>query len=445
MLLNDTIVETLKKLIATHGADLCTNWSRLEGLLCDHAGQHRREINILVIAAKQGIAEELLRVGSQIDPLLFNRLVRRLHEETGIAEMFAEWAVNTWMIVLGNNVHSTADNEEARREEVAPSAIAARPPIDQNVTDEAYQRARKILESLTGGIYSGALSPNGRYLAVSCHDRTLRYWDVLTQKELFLLKPYSYEGDAFGSSYWQVMTGNETNYRDPGFLIVPNVSKIIFSPDGRYLAFSGTVVYLWEIGVEQQAWQLRRLAWNVNDIAFSPDGGHLAIGGGEPEIELWDVKRRRVIWEVAGIIGIVEKLAFSTDGQYILSVEECLDEKRQVLGDIHGIRMWNVINGYEVWRYTFTSQARPGELSLLFEGRNLIVKDSTEAVQCKVEPLPSVPLSNPLRAHMWNGRRMWHPWDWADPEGALPEQNAEVRKIAEERYMLYLKSKGMAK
>ena len=341
--MNDSVVEVLKKLIASHGTVLCTNWSRLEGLLCDHIGQHRREINILVTAAKQGIAEELLRVSSQVDPLLFNRLVRRLHEETGIAERFAEWAVNTWMIVLEKNVQSAADDEGTKREEVAPSVIVARPAIDQNVADEDYQRARKILESLTGGIYSEALSPNGRYLAVSCTDRTLRYWDVLTQKELFLLKPCSYEGETFVSSYWQVIVGNENNYRDPGFLIVPNISKIIFSPDGRYLAFSGTVAYLWEIGIEQQAWQLRRLAWNVNDIAFSPDGRYLAIGGLEPQIELWDVNRRRVIWEVKESIGIVEKLAFSTDGKYLLSVENCVDETRCVMGGIYGVRMWNTV------------------------------------------------------------------------------------------------------
>jgi len=105
----------------------------------------------------------------------------------------------------------------------------------------------------------------------------------------------------------------------------------------------------------------------------------------------------------------------------------------------------NIVNGYEIWRHTFSSQARPGELLILFEGQNLIVKDGTGAAQCKVEPLSSASLSNPLRARMWNGRRMWHPWDWADPDGPLPEQNAEARKIAEERYILYLKSKGMAK
>ncbi len=142
--MNDGVIEVLKKLIASHGIVLCTNWSRLEGLLCDHAGQHRREINILVIAAKQGIAEELLRVGSQVDPLLLNRLVRRLHEETGIAEKFAEWAVNSWMIALGMDVQGTAD-EVTKREPVL-SSIAARHAVDQ-VTDGASQQTRKTLES----------------------------------------------------------------------------------------------------------------------------------------------------------------------------------------------------------------------------------------------------------------------------------------------------------
>jgi|GEM_PF-3783040 hypothetical protein len=143
--MNDSVVEVLKKLIANHGIVLCTNWSRLEGLLCDHAGQHRREINILVMAAKRGIAEELLRVGSQVDPLLLNRLVQRLHEETGIAEKFAEWAVNSWRIALGKDVRGIADG--VAKVEPPPSAIVACPALDQEATDEASPQPRKILES----------------------------------------------------------------------------------------------------------------------------------------------------------------------------------------------------------------------------------------------------------------------------------------------------------
>jgi hypothetical protein len=253
------------------------------------------------------------------------------------------------------------------------------------------------------------------------------------------------------------MTGNETNYQDPGFLIVPNVSKIIFSPDGRYLAFSGTVVYLWEIGVEQRAWQLRRLAWNVNDIAFSPDGEYLAIGGVEPTIELWDVRRRRVIWEVEESIGIVRKMAFLSKiflRHYLVSLEQAVEDAY-----ILRLRIWEMKSGEEIWRSVFISQSGPDEL--LLEIPELIVDKGVLCVKnrngidrveipfilfgTQIEAKMMFPGLNLITARMWNGRRMWHPWDWADPDGALPEQNAEVRKIAEERYMLYLKSKGMAK
>ncbi|MGQ9733132.1 MAG: hypothetical protein ACUVX8_17890, partial [Candidatus Zipacnadales bacterium] len=105
--MNDTITVTLRKLIAAHGTDLCTNWTRLEGLLRDYAGQHRREINVLVTAAREGVAEQILRQsGSQIGPLLFDGLTRRLHDGAGIDKAFAEWAVASWAEALGKQIQS---------------------------------------------------------------------------------------------------------------------------------------------------------------------------------------------------------------------------------------------------------------------------------------------------------------------------------------------------
>ena len=92
-MMNDAVLETLKKLV-TRNAALCTDWRRLEGFLRDYAGQHRREVNVLVMAAREGVPAELLRVsGSEVSPLVVDRLVRRLYEHTGIEQALAEWAV----------------------------------------------------------------------------------------------------------------------------------------------------------------------------------------------------------------------------------------------------------------------------------------------------------------------------------------------------------------
>ncbi|MGQ9614698.1 MAG: hypothetical protein ACUVXC_18035, partial [Chloroflexus sp.] len=105
--MNDTIIATLRKLIITHGTDLCTDWKRLEALLRDYAGQYHREINVLVTVAKEGIARRILQVsGPQIDRLLYERLVSQLHDSSGLDRKFAAWAVASWAEALGKQIQT---------------------------------------------------------------------------------------------------------------------------------------------------------------------------------------------------------------------------------------------------------------------------------------------------------------------------------------------------
>jgi len=100
-MMNDCVIETLKELIKTYGTDLCTNGSRLEGLLRDYAGEYRREVNVLVAPVREGIVEKLLpAMGAHIDPLWFDNLVQRLHEDAGIDKTFAEWGISGWLTAL---------------------------------------------------------------------------------------------------------------------------------------------------------------------------------------------------------------------------------------------------------------------------------------------------------------------------------------------------------
>lgn len=103
--MDDLVRETLKRLVSEHGTELCLNQQRLEGLLRDFCGQHRREIKVLITSIQEGITDALLQVsGTEVDPLLAHRLVQRLHEGAGIDKRYSEWAVNTWAIALGKSV-----------------------------------------------------------------------------------------------------------------------------------------------------------------------------------------------------------------------------------------------------------------------------------------------------------------------------------------------------
>jgi F-box protein 11 len=71
-------------------------------LLLDHAGQYRREVRVLVSALEEKVAADLLRVSGSIPiPVLLAQLTRRLHDNVGMAEEFATWAVESWALALG--------------------------------------------------------------------------------------------------------------------------------------------------------------------------------------------------------------------------------------------------------------------------------------------------------------------------------------------------------
>ncbi len=100
--MNDIPRQKIKEFISIYGLSLCDEPLRCKGLLLDSCGQYRREINLLVNALEEHIPRELLNAskGTPYESLR-NRLVRRLHEDRGLVEDYASWAVDSWALALG--------------------------------------------------------------------------------------------------------------------------------------------------------------------------------------------------------------------------------------------------------------------------------------------------------------------------------------------------------
>ena len=107
--MNDSPRQKLRELILYYGRSLCEDPRRCEALLKDHCGQHKREIAVLMAALRDRIPRDLLHDSAGTPPsLLQARLVRRLYDNLGIAEAFAAWAVESWMLALGLPVELSA-------------------------------------------------------------------------------------------------------------------------------------------------------------------------------------------------------------------------------------------------------------------------------------------------------------------------------------------------
>jgi eukaryotic-like serine/threonine-protein kinase len=159
------------------------------------------------------------------------------------------------------------------------------------------------------GVWSVALSPDGKRLASGGEDLTARIWDVATGEELLVLK---------GHTKW--------------------INAVAFSPDGKRLATASgdKTAKLWDAETGQEITTLIGHQARVNAVVFAPDGMRLFTASDDSLVKVWDTTSGREIASYSGHGRRVRSLAISPDGKRLATASEA------------GVKAWDAITGQEI-------------------------------------------------------------------------------------------------
>ncbi|MEO1259687.1 MAG: PQQ-binding-like beta-propeller repeat protein [Bacteroidota bacterium] len=185
-------------------------------------------------------------------------------------------------------------------------------------------------------ILSVAFSPDGRTVATTSKDLTIRIWDTATGEQklvipnlasLYFAISFSPNGKNIAAAnengtikLWDVTTGHQIQ------TLQGNIHKVFgsaFSPDGKTLAAACVdgPVRIWNLLTGQQSPSLEGHEGPVYNIDFSSDGSTVASAGADRTVRLWDASTGQSILTYDDHDNPVHSVTFSPDSLIMASAD----------------------------------------------------------------------------------------------------------------------------
>ncbi|THY46858.1 WD40 repeat-like protein [Aureobasidium pullulans] len=175
------------------------------------------------------------------------------------------------------------------------------------VVEDNWDACLQILEGHRGLIGAICFSPDGKLLASTSRDTTIRLWDAKT-----------------GATHSIIQ--DDTSF-----------AKVIsFSPNNRLIgsAYSDGTIKLRDLGTQEVCKVFKGHSDMVNAIMFLGNGELLASASDDHTVRIWDTATGLTLFLLQGHTTYVEVLAASQDGKYVAS------------GSSDGeIRLWDAVAG----------------------------------------------------------------------------------------------------
>lgn len=192
----------------------------------------------------------------------------------------------------------------------------------------------KTLQGHYGSVYGVAWSPDGRLLASGSSDDTIRIWELASgtlrrtlhgHSAPVLSVAWSLDGRILASGsddgtvrFWGTETG-AIHRTLAGH--APIFQSVAWSPNGRTLAAASDDmrVLIWDAQGGTILHKFRRHSNYIYSVAWSPDGERLASSTGHGTISLWNVGAGRLAGLLEGHTDAVTHVSFSWDGRLLAS------------------------------------------------------------------------------------------------------------------------------